>query len=81
MKNSMHQLLVMANIVPSPPILVNLMVEALSFSETSVLSRATLHNIPEDGIFHSHYRENLKSYKPVYNQSFQLEYSKYSSKV
>jgi hypothetical protein len=37
-------------------------VALVSSSETSVLTRATLCYITEDGILHSHRRENLKSY-------------------
>jgi hypothetical protein len=40
-----------------------LMMEAISFSETSVLTRVTRRHNPEEGILHSHRCENLKSYQ------------------
>jgi hypothetical protein len=55
-------LLVTANVVPSSPILVILMREAIRSSETSILTRGTQCSIPEDGIFHTGRRDNLKSY-------------------
>jgi hypothetical protein len=51
-----------ASAVPSSLILVTLMMEAIRSSEISVFTRLTQRNIPEDGVLHSHRRENLKFY-------------------
>jgi hypothetical protein len=39
------------------------MMEAILSSETSVVTRVTRRNLPEDGILHSHCHEDLKSSK------------------
>jgi hypothetical protein len=58
---SVVQLLVIAYVVPSSLVFSTLMMEAIFSSGTSVLTRAARSNIPEDGILHSHRRENFKS--------------------
>jgi hypothetical protein len=47
---SVLRLPVTANIVPSSPFLVSLIMEAIHSFETSILTRATRRNIPEEGI-------------------------------
>jgi hypothetical protein len=41
------------------------MMDTILSSDTSVLTTVTRRNIPENGILHSHLRENLKSYIPA----------------
>jgi hypothetical protein len=59
---SVLQLLVTDNVDPSSLTIITYKKEAIPFSETSALTRATRRYIPEDDILHSHRRENLKSY-------------------
>jgi hypothetical protein len=55
------RLLVTANVVPSSPILVTLMMEGSYSFEISVLTGAIRFNIPEDDVLHRHSSGNFGS--------------------
>jgi hypothetical protein len=61
-RENLKSYIVTTNVIPSSPILITLMKEALSSSETTVLTRTPRRNIPGYTILRSHRRENLKSY-------------------
>jgi hypothetical protein len=61
-RNVHLQLLVTDNVVPSSLILSNLMMEAIRFSETLALTRATRNHIPEDGTLQRKFAGNSKSW-------------------
>jgi hypothetical protein len=71
-----------AFIVPSSPILVTLMMEALHSFETLVFTRATWLNIPEDGILLVKWLLKLFDFSENSNiHSFTLSHSIFSSVI
>jgi hypothetical protein len=65
---SVRQLIVTAKVLPSSPIVVTLMMGALSSSETSVITGATQRKIPQDGILFS----NMLVYNREYTNETQI---------
>jgi hypothetical protein len=73
-----RRLLVTASDVPSSPILVTLTKEVLSSSETSVLTRATRHNIREDTILHSPFDFTYTDFLACCSVVFSCQFSVHS---
>jgi hypothetical protein len=60
-----RRLLVTVNVVPSSPILFAVMMEALSFFDTSVLTRTTRRNIAEEVILHNVVKSHAHARAPA----------------